>query len=202
MQICKHREREMLAVVFRAERFCTHIYGWSFTIESDHKPLESISRKNLADMPAWLQCMMLCRDKTSQSIATQARNGHTRHTLFIQSLARPWLSIGYCYPSCMHNANPQGSFPASLHQQHGNESSCHPHCYWLARGHQGSPSSPLSILAAQRDPYHWGWSSRVRWSTHHSSCWKGESPASAASIPSRNHKVTVAHGWKFLLAQH
>ena len=29
-------------------------------IESDHKPLESISRKNLADMPAWLQCMMLC----------------------------------------------------------------------------------------------------------------------------------------------
>ena len=53
-------EREMLAVVFGAERFCTYIYGWSFTIESDHKPLESISRKNPADMPAWLQCMMLC----------------------------------------------------------------------------------------------------------------------------------------------
>ena len=52
-------EREMLAVVFRAERFCTYIYGWSFTIESDHKPLESISRKNLADTPAWLQGMML-----------------------------------------------------------------------------------------------------------------------------------------------
>ena len=50
----------MLAVVFGAERFHTYIYGWSFTIESDHKPLESISRKNLADMPAWLQCMMLC----------------------------------------------------------------------------------------------------------------------------------------------
>ena len=29
-------------------------------IKSDHKLLESISRKNLADMPAWLQCMMLC----------------------------------------------------------------------------------------------------------------------------------------------
>ena len=53
-------EREMLAVVFRAERFHAYVYGWSFTIESDHKPLESISRKNLADMPAWLQCMMLC----------------------------------------------------------------------------------------------------------------------------------------------
>ena len=49
----------MLAVVFEAERFHTYIYGWSFTIESDHKLLESISRKNLADTPAWLQCMML-----------------------------------------------------------------------------------------------------------------------------------------------
>ena len=52
-------EREMLAVVFGAEWFCTYVYGWSFMIESDHKLLESISRENLADMPAWLQCMML-----------------------------------------------------------------------------------------------------------------------------------------------
>ena len=53
-------EREMLTVIFRAERFRTYIYGRSFTIESDHKPLESISQKNLADMPAQLQCMLLC----------------------------------------------------------------------------------------------------------------------------------------------
>ena len=53
-------EREMLAAVFGVERFHTYVYGQSFTIESDHKPLESISRKNLADTPAWLQCMMLC----------------------------------------------------------------------------------------------------------------------------------------------
>ena len=50
----------MLAAVFGAEKFHTYVYGWSFTIESDHKPLESISRKNLADTSAWLQCMMLC----------------------------------------------------------------------------------------------------------------------------------------------
>ena len=50
----------MLAAVFGAERFHTYMYGWSFMIESDHKPLESISRKSLADTPAWLQCMMLC----------------------------------------------------------------------------------------------------------------------------------------------
>ena len=53
-------EREMLATVFRAERFHTYIYGWSFTIKSDHKLLESTSRKNLADTPARLECMMLC----------------------------------------------------------------------------------------------------------------------------------------------
>ena len=52
-------EREMLAAVFGAERFHTYVYGWSFMIESDHKLLESISRKNLADTPAWLQHMML-----------------------------------------------------------------------------------------------------------------------------------------------
>ena len=53
-------EREILAAVFGAERFHTYVYGQSFMIKSDHKPLESISRKNLADTPAQLQCMMLC----------------------------------------------------------------------------------------------------------------------------------------------
>ena len=49
----------MLAVVFGAERFWMYVYGRSFTIESDHKPLESISQKNLADTPAHLQHMLL-----------------------------------------------------------------------------------------------------------------------------------------------
>ena len=54
------REREMLAVVFRVERFQMCVYGRSFTIESDHRPLESISQKNLAYMPSHLQHMLLC----------------------------------------------------------------------------------------------------------------------------------------------
>ena len=53
-------ERGMLAAVFGAAKYHTYIYGQSFMIKSDHKLLESISRKNLADMPVWLQCMMLC----------------------------------------------------------------------------------------------------------------------------------------------
>ena len=52
-------EREMLTVIFRAERFRTYIDGRSFTIKSDHYPLESISQKKLADMPAQLHHMLL-----------------------------------------------------------------------------------------------------------------------------------------------
>ena len=48
-------EREMLAVVFGAERSRTYVYVRSFTIKSDHKPLESISQGKLADIPAQLQ---------------------------------------------------------------------------------------------------------------------------------------------------
>ena len=197
-------ERQMLVVVFGAERFCTYIYGWSFTIKSDDKPLESISRKNLADMPAWLQCMMLCLQGYDLTICHHpGKEMVTPDTLSqFSPLARHQLSIGYCHPSCPHNANPQGSFPASLHQWSRNQSSHWSHHHWLAWGCQGSPSSPPSILATQRDPHHWGQSSPVGWSTHHSSCQKGESPASTASIPSRNNKVTVAHAWKFLLAWH
>ena len=91
-------EREMLAAVFGVERFHTYVYGWSFTIESDHKPLESISKKNLADTPARLQCMMLCLQGYDFTIHYHPgkENGHTRHTLLIQSQARPRPSTGYC----------------------------------------------------------------------------------------------------------
>ena len=53
-------EREMVAVVFGAERFQMYVYSRSFTIESGHKTLESISQKNMADTPAHLQHMLLC----------------------------------------------------------------------------------------------------------------------------------------------
>ena len=50
----------MLAVVFGAEQFRAYVYGRPFTIKSDHKLLESITKKTLADTPAWLQFMLLC----------------------------------------------------------------------------------------------------------------------------------------------
>ena len=52
-------EHELLACVFGAEQFHTYIFGCVFTIESDHKPLEKINIKNLADTPVHLQRMLL-----------------------------------------------------------------------------------------------------------------------------------------------
>ena len=52
-------EREMLAVVFGAERFHTYVYGAKFVVESDHKPLEAIKLKNLSQAPPRLQRMLL-----------------------------------------------------------------------------------------------------------------------------------------------
>ena len=47
-------------VVFGAEWFRTYVYGRPLTIESDHKPLESITKNSLADTPAWVQHTLLC----------------------------------------------------------------------------------------------------------------------------------------------
>ena len=50
----------MLAVVFRAEQFRTYVYGRPFSIESNHKQLEPVIQKNLANTPVQLQPMLLC----------------------------------------------------------------------------------------------------------------------------------------------
>ena len=52
-------EKELLTCVFSAERFRTYVFGRHFTIKSDHKSLEQISMKNLADVPVHLQRMLL-----------------------------------------------------------------------------------------------------------------------------------------------
>ena len=48
-------ERELLAIVFACQCFSTYLLGRSFVAESDHKPLEMIAMKNLANAPPRLQ---------------------------------------------------------------------------------------------------------------------------------------------------
>ena len=52
-------ERELLAIVYACQRFSTYLLGRSFVAESDHKPLEMIAMKNLANAPPRLQRMLL-----------------------------------------------------------------------------------------------------------------------------------------------
>ena len=52
-------ERELLAIVFACKRFSTYLLGRSFIVESNHKPLEMIAMKNLANAPPRLQRMLL-----------------------------------------------------------------------------------------------------------------------------------------------
>ena len=52
-------ERELLDIVFGCKKFHTYLYGRSFVVESDHKPLEMICLKNLISAPVRLQRMLL-----------------------------------------------------------------------------------------------------------------------------------------------
>ena len=52
-------EREMLAIVFGLQRFHHYVYGREVTVHTDHKPLESISVKRLANAPPPLARMLL-----------------------------------------------------------------------------------------------------------------------------------------------
>ncbi|CAB4017439.1 transposon Tf2-1 poly [Paramuricea clavata] len=52
-------ERELLAVVYGCEKFHTYLYGRQFVVESDHRPLEQIRKKNLDMAPPRLQRMLL-----------------------------------------------------------------------------------------------------------------------------------------------
>lgn len=52
-------EKELLAVVFGAEKFQEYVYGRKITVESDHRPLEAIYKKGLLNAPKRLQRMLL-----------------------------------------------------------------------------------------------------------------------------------------------
>lgn len=48
-------EKEALAIQFGCKKFHEYVYGKELTVESDHKPLETIFKKNIQSAPARLQ---------------------------------------------------------------------------------------------------------------------------------------------------
>ena len=64
-------ERELLAIVFACQHFRTYLLERSFVAESNHKPLEMIAMKNLANAPPHLQRMLLELQRYNVSIKYQ-----------------------------------------------------------------------------------------------------------------------------------
>ena len=52
-------EKELLAIVFAYERFHYFVCGREFSVQSDHKPLETLIKRNIDDITTRLQNMFL-----------------------------------------------------------------------------------------------------------------------------------------------
>lgn len=52
-------EKELLAIVFACKRFHYFLYGRGFVVQSDHKPLETLVKKEIDDVTARLQGMFM-----------------------------------------------------------------------------------------------------------------------------------------------
>ena len=61
-------EKELLAIIFACEKFHQFIYGFITTVQSDHKPLETIFTKPLCSVPPRLQRMLLRLQKYDLSV--------------------------------------------------------------------------------------------------------------------------------------
>ena len=80
-------EKELLAVVFAFSRFHQYVYGTAVTVESDHKPLEAIVKKQQSAAPPRLQRMLLQLQKYTFTLVY--RPG--KEMLLADTLSRAYL---------------------------------------------------------------------------------------------------------------
>ena len=81
-------EKELLAIVFACKKFNDYIYGKEVIIESDHKPLETIFKKQLEKAPARLQNMLLKLQKYNLKVVYKKG----KEMYIADALSRAYLS--------------------------------------------------------------------------------------------------------------
>ncbi|XP_053305893.1 uncharacterized protein K02A2.6-like [Spea bombifrons] len=79
-------EKETLGIAFGCEAFHNFVYGTSFTIETDHKPLITISHKELWKAPPRIQRLLLKLQKYDYTLEFSPG----RHLLIADTLSRIW----------------------------------------------------------------------------------------------------------------
>ena len=82
-------EKELLAVVFGCNRFYQYIYGKQVVVESDHQPLQAITKKSLDKAPIRLQRMLL----NLQSFDIEIKYRPGKELYLADTLSRAHLSI-------------------------------------------------------------------------------------------------------------
>uniref|UniRef100_A0A3P9HQ00 Gypsy retrotransposon integrase-like protein 1 n=1 Tax=Oryzias latipes TaxID=8090 RepID=A0A3P9HQ00_ORYLA len=75
-------EKELLASMYACERFHQYVYGQTFEVETDHKPLVSIMSKALSDCPVRIQRMLIRLQKYDvHMMYTKGKYMYTADTL-------------------------------------------------------------------------------------------------------------------------
>ena len=70
-------EKELLSIAHGCTRFDQYVYGRPITVQTDHKPLESIFKKSLLSAPKRLQRMLLQLQRYSLNIVYKPERNYS-----------------------------------------------------------------------------------------------------------------------------
>ena len=180
-----------------------YIYGRSFTIKSHHKPLETISQKNLADIPACLQHMLLYLQGYDYTIHyCPGKEMALPNTL---SWFSPHPGPDILLDIAIHHARLSPERKEAFQQAFVSNPEMHSLADMIITGW---PNDIKAVLACYT---HTGNIMRPSpWKTDLSyvekpslpPIRKGEDTTAIPPVPSRNHQSPVVHAWICLRAGH
>ena len=193
-------EHEMLAVVFGAEWFKNYVYGRPYTFESDHKPLESITKKNLTDTPAWLQCMLLHLQGYDYILCYCPGKEMALPDTLSHIMPKPGPEIAL--DIAIHHAILSSVWKEALQLAFEMDVEIHAIADINISGWPNNIKKVqhplLSLLAAPWVTHCWRWTCVLWRNPHHPSIRKGEGPWYSAPItPSISKTQLLAHGCVF-----